>query len=31
MKDDKLQFWHKSDDKEPVKGTGEYINKDSDY
>ena len=31
MKDDKLQFWHKSADKEPGKGTGEYINKDSDY
>ena len=28
---DKLQFWHKSADKEPGKGTGEYINKDSDY
>ena len=28
---DKLQFCYKSIDKQPGKGTGEYINKDDDY
>ena len=28
---DKLQFWYKSSDKEPGKGSGEHINKKDEY